>query len=968
MRRTIIFLAILLSLAGLGAETWYLASFNTPELMDREASTLREAVRALDIRGLEVYHYNSHKVLAGIPESKASQFANATRLASLPLAGKLYLISRLDSSPFQISDEIGEVLLDMVDALVLRSNLTDVRLRELISYPFTELELIPLRFAQDGMNLSPAALDRTDINQMLALINATSVQGMIQNLQDFVTRYALAPNRLQVAEWIRDKFLSFGLTDVQLFPFQWNNTTQYNVVATITGSIYPDQFIVVGGHHDSTNNSGDPYASAPGADDNASGTVAALEMARVMAQSGYVPRSSIRFVTFAAEEFGLWGAKAYSQWAQDNNLDIRLMMNHDMIANNSTPAPNWQVRLMPYDGSMDHSAYAAQVTENYTSLTTFYGSMNSGSSDSHPFWQRGYNVIYYFEEEFCPWYHSSNDIVANIDPLYAAEVIRASTAVASTFADMPSAPGYLSVFDAGDGQSLILNWAPVIDPTIVGYRIYWGSQLNNLNGPINVTASPYTLSGLTQGQVCYIGISSVDSFGNESYRIYSSGVPLVVPQTPTGFIDWPEPAVIALSWDPNQEYDLASYRIYRSTEAGVTGNLLTTVPYSITSYIDSDVTGGQHYYYYTLEAVDEDNNASLQTLQIRSRPMSMDQGVLVVDETLNLGGSTPFQPTDAQADDFYDHTLSGIPHHQIDIEDLFESMRLADIGIYSSILWHGNDLSNMEYPYTVTETLDYYVANGGNILFSVYQPSLAFELNSSYPASFASNTFMNAVLGIAGVNYSNAARFRRAIPLLDGYPAIEVDPAKTNSSFINHIIRVEGMETDGQSTALYDYGSDYEDDSPQGVLNGTRVGILNQRGSGKVLTLSFPLYNMYASQARALVRHVFTSEFGETATPADDPVAPSLPTLVLDAPHPNPFSASTTLRLNIKDASLPVSVNIYNQRGQLVRKLNPDSGLKSITLSWDGKDESGRQVGSGIYLVKASQGKESVNRKLVLVK
>jgi len=176
------------------------------------------------------------------------------------------------------------------------------------------------------------------------------------------------------------------------------------------------------------------------------------------------------------------------------------------------------------------------------------------------------------------------------------------------------------------------------------------------------------------------------------------------------------------------------------------------------------------------------------------------------------------------------------------------------------------------------------------------------------------------------------------------------------------------METDGQSTALYDYGSDYEDDSPQGVLNGTRVGILNQRGSGKVLTLSFPLYNMYASQARALVRHVFTGEFGETATPADDPVAPSLPTLVLDAPHPNPFSASTTLRLNIKDASLPVSVNIYNQRGQLVRKLNPDSGLKSITLSWDGKDESGRQVGSGIYLVKASQGKESVNRKLVLVK
>jgi leucyl aminopeptidase len=163
------------------------------------------------------------------------------------------------------------------------------------------------------------------------------------------------------------QFQSFGVPDVQLFSFNWNNTTQYNVVATIPGTVYPDQYIVVGGHHDSINNSGDPYTSAPGADDNASGSVAALEMARVMMQSGYQPRASIRFITFAAEEFGLWGAKYYSAYAQDNNLNIRLMMNHDMIANNTADPGDWEVRLMPYDGSMDHSAYALQLTEQYTS-------------------------------------------------------------------------------------------------------------------------------------------------------------------------------------------------------------------------------------------------------------------------------------------------------------------------------------------------------------------------------------------------------------------------------------------------------------------------------------------------------------------------------------------------------------------------------------------------------------------------
>ena len=492
MKRFMLSLALLAAIIGLAAEPMYLAWLDASTLMSRENLPLREAVRTLDIRGLEVYHYTSTRIVAGIPEAKAAQFASfSTRIASLPINGRLYLISRLDPKPFELPSGIGDLLLDMGDALLIRSDLTDVQLRERIAYPFTQLELEPLRFAQDGMSISPDSLARTDLSQLLALISATSVQGMIQNLQDFTTRYALAPNHLQVAEWIRDKFISFGLSDVQLFPFQWNNTTQYNVVATITGSVYPNQYIIVGGHHDSTNNHGDPYASAPGADDNASGTVAALEMARAISLSGYVPRTSIRFVTFAAEEFGLWGAKAYSLWAQQNNLNIRLMMNHDMIANNNTPAPDWQVMLMPYDGSMNHSIYASQITENYTTLGTFLGNMNSGSSDSHPFWQRGYNVVYFFEAEFCPYYHSSNDIVANIDPIYAAEVIKASTAVAATFADMPSAPSYLSVFDAGDGETLVIDWPNVNDPSVTHYRLYYGTQLNNDRSAQHKHRSPF---------------------------------------------------------------------------------------------------------------------------------------------------------------------------------------------------------------------------------------------------------------------------------------------------------------------------------------------------------------------------------------------------------------------------------------------------------------------------------------------
>ena len=46
---------------------------------------------------------------------------------------------------------------------------------------------------------------------------------------------------------------------------------------------------------------------APGADDNASGTAAALEIARVIISNGYQPEATIKFITFGAEEYGLVG-------------------------------------------------------------------------------------------------------------------------------------------------------------------------------------------------------------------------------------------------------------------------------------------------------------------------------------------------------------------------------------------------------------------------------------------------------------------------------------------------------------------------------------------------------------------------------------------------------------------------------------------------------------------------------------
>jgi hypothetical protein len=931
------------------------------------AGDLNGSVRMLATDGYDILHYDSEYVIAITPAETETGLESEIMLTELQPDLVLYLVGKIPIEGRPELGNAGKILLELESAYLVQSALGDVQLRQLIDHPFTQLEMRGIRFPSQTTPPSVSQARRTDIDAMIALVNETSVQSTIQSLEDFQTRYAMADNRLLVAQWIQQQFIDYGVTNTQLQNFSWNNTTQYNVVATIPGTIYPDQFIIVGGHHDSISNNSDPYVFAPGADDNASGAVAALEMARVMMQSGFQPRTSIRFVTFAAEEFGLWGSKHYAQYALDNGQNIRLMMNHDMIANNEADPANWEVRLMPYDGSLNHSAYAAQITEDYTDLSTYYGNSNSGSSDSYPFFQRGYNVIYFFESDFSDVYHSAQDLVLNLDPAYCAEVIRASVACAATFADMPAAPYGLVANDCGNGNSLQLSWEGYNDPNIDHYNVYYSTTLNDWGDPLETTSTSITIGDLTQGQLYYFGVSSVDTFNNESYMVYTTGIPLSIPLEPQNFTDQPVYQAISLSWDANNELDLAGYELHRSQEQGVLGDQIGGTIQD-TMYVDSDVTGSEDYYYYSLCAVDMDENASPFAQVVKSRPITLDHGVLIVDETSDFSGTSPFQPTDEQVDDFYHRISWHFDTAELDLTGLDDNLRLADIGIYSSIIWHGNDFSSMDYPYGVRDALQDYIEAGGNVMFSLYMPTMAFALNSGYPETFDPDTFINGIIGIAQTDYDNSARFRFATPVHDQFPQVEIDPQKTSPSLNGHILRVESIGPNPDCATVYNYGSDYDDASPEGIMNDMPIGILNLSNSGKVMVVSFPLYNVYEDEARDLVDYVFTEYFNEFFSDADDPSAPAVPALSISSGQPNPFRNETSFRIEAKDPSLPLKVEIYNLRGQLVKTVFEGQSPKSVVHVWDGRDDGGNPVSSGIYFIRASQPGNTIQQRMALIK
>ncbi|WP_411894668.1 M20/M25/M40 family metallo-hydrolase [Winogradskyella sp. A2] len=91
---------------------------------------------------------------------------------------------------------------------------------------------------------------------------------------------------------------------------QFEDVLSYNVIGEITGSEYPNEIILVGGHLDS-------WDLGDGAHDDGAGVVQSMDVLRLMKESGITPKRSIRVVLFMNEENGLRGARKYAEVSKE---------------------------------------------------------------------------------------------------------------------------------------------------------------------------------------------------------------------------------------------------------------------------------------------------------------------------------------------------------------------------------------------------------------------------------------------------------------------------------------------------------------------------------------------------------------------------------------------------------------------------------------------------------------------------
>jgi hypothetical protein len=362
------------------------------------------------------------------------------------------------------------------------------------------------------------------VSELISAMNRDSIACHMQGLVNLGSRFMYAANRRLVAEYIESRFRAYGISNVALDSFMVmgdsvaaDSVWQYNVIASIPGQIAPERIYLYGAHHDDYS-SGDRYHFAPGADDNASGCAVAIEMARVIKLKGFQPASTIRLMTFAAEELvgykKMSGSMHQAEKSAGLREDIRLAVSDDMVAN--SPYANRTLYGVYIKDTLCQWAgdLAESCINTYTNLTMVRG--DYPTADGQPFLAKGYATTGFEEYGLSQYYHTINDSVSHCDMDFCLEAAKATMAILMTEQLLP-VPRKLK---CRPGKTHIcLAWESVTGSLVSGLRLYRSISRDSgysLIAELNKEADSFTDSTMPTGTVHYYQLRSVASAGTES--------------------------------------------------------------------------------------------------------------------------------------------------------------------------------------------------------------------------------------------------------------------------------------------------------------------------------------------------------------------------------------------------------------------------------------------------------------------
>ncbi|HNW70078.1 MAG TPA: M28 family peptidase [Bacteroidales bacterium] len=270
-----------------------------------------------------------------------------------------------------------------------------------------------------------------------SVVNNVSYDSILSHLQHFESLGVKSPGSSALTNtknWLISKYQAYGYTDIVQDNFTYVSNTLTNVVVTKTGTLYPNTFVIVSGHYDTS--------SGTGTNDNGSGVSILLEIARLLANIS--TEYSVRFINFSGEEAGLRGSKHYADdIAEAQGMDIRLVFNIDEVggiagmANNTISCERDQSSGYPSVSS--NNAASSAYTDTLVTLTQLYSTLsteitNAYGSDYMPFEYNGEIITGYYENNESSVVHTSSDNLAHLDTSYVYQIAQAATGATLYFA------------------------------------------------------------------------------------------------------------------------------------------------------------------------------------------------------------------------------------------------------------------------------------------------------------------------------------------------------------------------------------------------------------------------------------------------------------------------------------------------------------------------------------------------------
>ena len=421
-------------------------------------------------------------------------------------------------------------------------------------------------------------VDDPEIKKMISEVKSENMEATVRKLVTFGTRHTLSDTKSNTRgigaaqRWVKSEFDKYAVesngrlsSKIDFFTIKADgrriaaDTQLGNVMATLKGTdATDDRVLIISGHLDSrASDVMDSKIDAPGANDDASGVAAMMELARIMSKREF-PFTLI-FVAVVGEEQGLYGAKHLADVAKEGKWNVVAMINNDMIGNSLSSGTllrdNTQVRVfsetIPYleteaeskmrkSTNRDNDSPSRQLARYIKTVTNQYVEQLDinlvyrndrflRGGDHTPFSQNGFTAI-----RFCEMNENYNhqhqdvrkenniqfgDLPEFMDFEYMKKVTCSNLATFSNLAWSPKAPTNVGIEVKDLTNFSTLLWTAPAGKAVYGYNIL-----------IRETASSHWEKTIfvkdTKAEIPYskdnffFAVQSVDELGHSSLAVF----------------------------------------------------------------------------------------------------------------------------------------------------------------------------------------------------------------------------------------------------------------------------------------------------------------------------------------------------------------------------------------------------------------------------------------------------------------